>query len=134
MRAQALVLLGLSDQDFGPCYTDNFTHKEFSAEWRGIKKCPSEQEIIAAGASFLEPVPQEITRFQAEAQLHISGLLPSVVAIMEHQDTPEITKIAWRTAQVFRRQSPIILSLAPLLNVSSQELDNLFISAKTITA
>lgn len=48
MRAQALQQLGLSVQDWGPCYTDDWTHAEFAAAWRGIVPCPTEPSIISA--------------------------------------------------------------------------------------
>lgn len=45
MRVRALRYLGLSNQDWGPCYSDTFPYSEFSKNWRGAVKCPSEQEI-----------------------------------------------------------------------------------------
>jgi hypothetical protein len=50
MRIESLIYLGLSGQDFGPCYTDDFTHAQFAAKWRGTGACPSEAEIEAAYA------------------------------------------------------------------------------------
>lgn len=60
MKADALVLLGLSNQDWGPCYGDDFTHAEFSEKWRGSVACPSETEIDAARLK----VVAEATRVQ----------------------------------------------------------------------
>ena len=51
MRSGALVILGLSSEDWGPCYTDNFTHAKFSAKWRGTVACPNEADLIAAETS-----------------------------------------------------------------------------------
>jgi len=48
MRAEALALLGLSEQDWGPCYGDQFTHAQFEEKWRGTVPCPTEAEINAA--------------------------------------------------------------------------------------
>lgn len=50
-RVDALIHLGLSGQDFGPCYADEWTHAEFAAMWRGSAPCPSEGEIEAAEAA-----------------------------------------------------------------------------------
>lgn len=47
-RVDALINLGLSGQDFGPCYTDEWTHAEFAAKWRGTVPCPTEAEIETA--------------------------------------------------------------------------------------
>jgi hypothetical protein len=46
-RDIALRNLGLSDQDWGPCYGDQFTHEEFANGWRGTVDCPSEESISA---------------------------------------------------------------------------------------
>ena len=55
MRPEALKYLGLSSQDWGPCYSDNFSHSEFSAKWRGAVSCPTEIQISSA-----IPTAQEI--------------------------------------------------------------------------
>lgn len=47
MRAEALELLGLKEQDWGPCYGDQFTHAEFAAQWRGAVPCPAAADIAA---------------------------------------------------------------------------------------
>lgn len=46
-RATALEYLGLADQDWGPCFAEEFTHEEFAAKWRGEAPCPTEAEIEA---------------------------------------------------------------------------------------
>ena len=55
MRPEALKYLGLSSQDWGPCYADTFSHSEFSAKWRGSVACPTELQIKGA-----IPTAQEI--------------------------------------------------------------------------
>lgn len=47
-RQEALVYLGLADQDWGPAYSDEFDYATFAQYWRGPKTCPTEQEIIDA--------------------------------------------------------------------------------------
>ncbi len=47
-RSDALAYLGLSNQDWGPCYADSFSYADFSAKWRGSVSCPTEAQIIAA--------------------------------------------------------------------------------------
>jgi len=62
MRTEALGYLGLNGQDFGPCYTDDFTHEQFSAAWRGPAPCPSEAEILEAYASYSTSSDEEIKK------------------------------------------------------------------------
>lgn len=47
-RQDALVYLGLADQDWGPAYDDVWPYTTFAQYWRGPKPCPTEQEIIDA--------------------------------------------------------------------------------------
>ena len=41
--------------------------------------------------------------------------------------------IAWEYASVFERDSPFIQSIQPTLNLSNNQIDDLFISASKIT-
>lgn len=77
-------------------------------------------------------VPQVISRFQGMAQLHISGLLNRVLEIMDDPETDPLVVIAWNNVQEFRRQSPMILAIAPTLELSAEFLDQFFIAAKQI--
>ena len=77
-------------------------------------------------------VPQVISRYQGWAQLHKVGLFEQVITIMADPATDPLTVIAWNTVQEFRRQSPIILAMAPVLGLSDEDLDQLFTAAKLI--
>jgi hypothetical protein len=76
----------------------------------------------------------EVTAFQARAALARSGKLEPVAAIMANENTPLETKLAWEYAQTFKRLSPTILQLQPVLGLSDQDLDDLFALAATIDA
>lgn len=76
MRPEALSWLGLGGQDWGPCYTDEWTHAEFEAAWRGAVPCPTEAALIEAGALALTGRDVEIKRkLLAEAMIKRDGLL-----------------------------------------------------------
>jgi hypothetical protein len=77
-------------------------------------------------------VPKVVTRFQARAALLQAGLLPQVEALMANA-TP-MAKIAWSDVQEFRRTSPLLLSMAAAMNLTSAQLDQLFITASGIEA
>ena len=73
-------------------------------------------------------------RFQARAALHNAGLFPAVEALMAHEDTPMIVKLAWTDAQEFRRTSPTVQALAGAMNLTDEQVDALFVAAAGIEA
>lgn len=77
-------------------------------------------------------IPQEVTRFQALAALHLSEKLEQVEAIMAQPETSVLTKLAWQNALVFKRQSPMVLAIGEVLGLSAEDLDQLFITAASI--
>jgi len=79
-----------------------------------------------------KPVPQAVSRFQALAALYQSGLLESVELAVSESDT--LTQLAWKNAQEFRRDSPILQSIAQALDLTSDDLDALFKTASQIIA
>lgn len=78
-------------------------------------------------------VPQSITRFQALAALHNAGLLDIVQAAITASTDP-LVSLAWNNAQTFDRSSPTIASLATSLNLSSTQIDDLFIAGSKLVA
>ena len=75
-------------------------------------------------------VPQSITPRQVRLVLLAQGLLASVEDMIAQQD--ESTRIAWQYASEFRRDDPLLLSLATSLNLTEQQLDDFFIAANTL--
>jgi hypothetical protein len=67
-----------------------------------------------------------LTPFQARAVLSYSGMLGNVMALMAHEDTPDMIKIAWEYASEFRRMSPAILGMAGALGLTDEQLDSMF--------
>jgi hypothetical protein len=80
------------------------------------------------------PVPAIVTRFQACAALDQAGLLDQTEAIMADLNVPRLAKLAWNTAQEFRRASPLVSQLGALLGLDDAALDQLFITADGIQA
>jgi hypothetical protein len=79
-------------------------------------------------------VPQSVTRFQAKAALLGAGLLEQVEAYMALHDTPMVTKLAWTDTQDFERASPTVAGLSALLGLTSEQVDELFVTASSISA
>lgn len=78
------------------------------------------------------PVPQTVTRFQALAALHIIGKLVEAEAKMADPATNPLTVLAWRNEQTFKRSSSLVQDIGRLLDLSEQQLDDLFITASGI--
>jgi hypothetical protein len=75
-----------------------------------------------------------VTAFQAHAAIARSGLYDAVANLMQAPETPLEVKLAWEKAEEFRRLSPVVLEMAAKLNISEQQLDELFAIAATIEA
>lgn len=106
------------------------------------------QLVDAQSPESVEPLPEltneeklalwrqgaKISRFQARATLLQAGLLDEVEAHMALPDTDQFTKLAWSDAIEFRRQSPLVEAMKPILNLTDEQLDDLFRFAATIFA
>lgn len=77
-------------------------------------------------------IPQTISRLQAKVALYNADLLAAVDQYMKKPDTPFLHKLAWEEAQEFDRHSPLILALAPLLDITEEQLDILFIAGSQV--
>lgn len=75
----------------------------------------------------------EVSRFQARAALFQAGLLEDIETFIASSEDRFI-KIAWEDAAVFKRNSPTVLSLQFVLNLTDEQLDDLFRFALTISA
>lgn len=89
-------------------------------------------EIQEASANVPRYIPQEVTRFQALAALHLAGLLAMVEAMMADPATDPLTVLAWKNAQEFKRYSPMVLNMAQAIGLSDHQVDDLFITAAQI--
>ena len=67
-----------------------------------------------------------LSRFQVMAVLREFGKRGDVEQIIEQPDTDPLTVDAWNNGAEFRRLSPTILDLAPQLNLSDEDLDQMF--------
>ena len=78
-------------------------------------------------------VPQEVTRRQFRIALVLAGIdLDDVEVVLNGIEDPverAIALIEWRDALTFKRNHQLIISFAPLFNLTSEDLDNLFINA-----
>lgn len=106
------------------------------------------QVITAGGSELVELTPEEEAEFrqtqdeayvvplcvsalQAQAALLQVGLLEQIEAYMLLPETSPLTKLAWKKAQDFCRDSLLVAEVATLFNLTSEQVDDLFILAAT---
>lgn len=75
-----------------------------------------------------------VSSFQAKAALLQAGLLDNIVSYINNPDTDPMVKLAWDNATEFRRLSPMIIDLGKHFDLTDNQLDNLFVTAASITA
>lgn len=82
----------------------------------------------------IKEIPRAVTRFQARAALLQANLLDDVEAMMSSPETDPFITLAWKEVLEFRRDSPMILSIIPVLGLTEEQVDDLFRFASTISA
>lgn len=90
-------------------------------------------QVEADRAAIAAFVPTSVTPYQARVALLDAGLLDAVEALIVDPDTPKAAKLAWEYATTIQRDSVFIQTLGPALNLTSNQIDDLFRSAAQIT-
>lgn len=104
--------------------TDVSPYQSFISAW-------NEKKNVVENPSPATPnIPNSATPRQVRLLLLQQGLLANVNAMIAQQD--EATKIAWEYASEFRRDDPLLVSLAQNLGLTSQQVDDFFIAAAAI--
>jgi hypothetical protein len=80
------------------------------------------------------PVPEVVSMRQARIALLAAGHLAAVTAAIAAMPGIEgdVARIEWEYAQDVRRDSPLIGALAPVLGLSQEQLDGLFVQASKL--
>lgn len=79
-------------------------------------------------------VPPAVTARQARLALLSAGLLSQVTTILAAMTGPEgeAARIEWEYALGIERNSPLVTALSSQLGLTDEQVDNLFIAAKTL--
>lgn len=79
-------------------------------------------------------IPQTVTMRQARLALLQVGKLGNVPSAIDLLPSPqkEIAQIEWEFSSTVERNRPLVQALGPLLELSEEELDDLFILAGTL--
>ena len=80
------------------------------------------------------PIPTTVTRFQALAVLSQAGYLDTIWTYIDSLPRSDITRLAFENATEWERISPTLATLATMLNLTSEQVDDLFIAASNISA
>lgn len=75
-----------------------------------------------------------VSAFQAFAALDAAGYLDQVEAMMADPETPRVHRLAFQKAQEFRRTSDTVNAWKERLELTDQQVDELFEHAATIVA
>lgn len=90
-------------------------------------------EREAGQAALLLMVPTEVSPYQARVALLDAGLLPAVEQFIASPTCPEKARIAWEYATIINRHSVFITSIGKLLNLTEEQIDDLFRYAGNVT-
>jgi hypothetical protein len=86
---------------------------------------------IAEADARTPAVPVSVSRFQAKAAMLQAGLLDQVELLIAGGDA--VTQLAWAEAVEYRRDSPLINSLAAAMDMTAEQVDDLFIAAGQVS-
>ena len=82
-------------------------------------------------------VPDQVTLWQLRAVLEIMGLEATVTAVIKGMPEGVESKVAWRAweyANNIRRSSPTVIALKAILQLTDEQVDQIFIQADLIDA
>jgi hypothetical protein len=91
---------------------------------------PLDDAADAGLQTFLNPAPQVVSRMQAMVALGDAGLLGQVQAWVNGQDAA--TQLIWSNASSFSRSSALLAKAAAALNLTSAQVDQLFVAAAAV--
>jgi hypothetical protein len=82
-------------------------------------------------------VPEQVTLWQLRAVLEIMGLEATVTAVIKGMPEGVESTVAWRAweyANNIRRSSPTVIALKAILQLTDEQVDQIFIQANLIDA
>lgn len=87
--------------------------------------------IIFSGAP-VSVIPQEVTPRQAKIALKRAGLLGAIKAMINALPADDEIRLSWEESSVFKRYSPMVISVWGALGLGEAQLDELFLVASQI--
>ena len=122
-------VLTITQEDFQKIQSGLAT---FDIETREVVDVPQPDPVETA-----PQVPQSITPLQVRLAMIHSWIDPTTIdTVLDSIDDVNeklVAKYMWEYANEFKRDNAMILSLAPVLWLSSEDIDNLFILWSTLS-
>ena len=84
------------------------------------------------GFIYASPLPLVISSYQAKVALMNAGLYNAVVSVINSQSCPAKVKLAWQEGISFEINNPMVKWVAGTLNITSQQLEDLFLAASRV--
>lgn len=114
-----------------PIHSTTTTSGEERANWSGLAWVVVP---FAPAPPPQYPVPAAVTMRQARLALLGAGLLSSVDAAIDAMSEPtrSAARIEWEYSNELQRSNPLVLALGPALNLTSEQIDALFIAASAL--
>lgn len=101
----------------------------------GLVELTQEEVDNHLNVSVLESVPEQVSRAQGKTVLITAGLWPDVLAFVESITDPTekaLAEVALSDTTHWRRDSPTLQATATALDITSEQMDDLFITASSI--
>lgn len=101
-------------------------------EWVLIDKTPTPEEIAEANKPI---VPESISQMKLRKQLILSGISISLIDDLIQQlpqPNRDLIFTMWEYAVVFDRANPELNEMAQMLNISQEQLDDIFINGNKL--
>jgi hypothetical protein len=97
---------------------------------------PDNDRLAEHNAALAPGIPQKVLRRQAKQAMRINGLTPANVMAAINAIPDELTRdlamIEYQDALEFFRDSPLVASLAPSLDLTPEQIDTMFVLAATL--
>jgi hypothetical protein len=107
--------------------------KSVNPEWADIEAVSYTEEPEPVAPI----VPDQVTLWQLRAVLEIMGLEATVTAVIKGMPEGVESTVAWRAweyANNIRRSSPTVIALKAILQLTDEQVDQIFIQADLIDA
>ena len=101
-------------------------------DWQGYQSWLAANNVPTAATVPPTPVPGSVALWQAKAVLQASGLLDAADAAIASANNPVLNQY-WNSGANIDRTSPTLASLGASLNLTSVQIDQMFIEAATIS-
>lgn len=92
------------------------------------------QAMVFFSSQSVDGTPTVVTRRQALQALNQAGKLTEIYEVIDALPEPTRTtvKIDFDSAQEFRRDWPVLLMMQPIIGMTDDQLDDLFVLAATL--